>query len=100
MAQKKIRVKVRANLQNVEIIMWEKELSGFWLICDTDTFTTKACGEAFKIQIEILNCNFQKVVYISKCRICGEAFYVGKAKTKCKARFNNYKSAHRSYKEA
>ena len=35
------------------------------LVCDTDTFTTKACGEIFKIQSGILNCNFQKVVYQS-----------------------------------
>ena len=41
-------------------------------ICDTDTFTTKACGETFKIQSGILNCNSQKVVYLFKCRICGE----------------------------
>ena len=40
-------------------------------ICDTDTFTTKACGETFKIQSGILNCNSQKVVYLLKCRICG-----------------------------
>ena len=28
-----------------------------------------------------------------------EALYVGKAKTKFRARFNNYKSAHRSYRK-
>ena len=28
----------------------------------------------------ILNCNSQKVVYLLKCRICGEAPYVGKEK--------------------
>ena len=50
----------------------------------------------FKTQSRILNCNSQKVVYLLKCRICGEAPYVGKAKTKLTARFNNYKSAHRS----
>ena len=68
-------------------------------ICDTDTFSTKACGETFKIQSGVLNCNSQKVVYLLKCRICGEAPYVGKAKTKFRARFNNYKSAHRSYRK-
>ena len=30
---------------------------------------------------------------------CREAPYVGKAKTKFRARFNNYKSAHRSYRK-
>ena len=68
-------------------------------ICDTDTFTTKACRKTFKIQSGILNCNSQKVVYLLKCRICGEAPYVGKAKTKFRARFNNYKSARRSYRK-
>ena len=34
-----------------------------------------------------------------QCRVCGEDPYVGKAKTKFRARFNNYKSAHRSYRE-
>ena len=31
--------------------------------------------------------------------MCGEAPYVGKAKTKFRARFNNYKSTHRSYRK-
>ena len=56
----------------------------------TDTFTSKACGETFKIQSGILNCNSQ-VVHLLKCRICGEAPYVGNAKTKFRARFNNSK---------
>ena len=79
--------------------MWERELSVYDFICDTDTFTTKACGETFKIQSGILNCNSQKVVYLLKCRICSEAPYVGKAKTKFISRFNNYKSAHRFYRK-
>ena len=33
------------------------------------------------------------MLYLLKCRICGEAPYVGKAKTKFRARFNNYESA-------
>ena len=68
-------------------------------ICNTDTFSTKSCSETFKIQSRVLNCNSQKVVFLLKCIICGEAPYVGKAKTKFKARFNNYKSTHRSYKK-
>ena len=47
----------------------------------------------------MLNCNYQKVVYLLKCRICGKVYYVGKAKTKFRERFNNYKSAHRSYRK-
>ena len=95
---------VRAKLSNVEIT-GRSESCGKGncqvcdFICDTDTFSTKACGETFKIQSGILNCNSQKVVYLLKCRICGEAPYVGKAKTKFRARFNNYKSAHRSYRK-
>ena len=68
--------------------------------CDnTVTFSTKTCGDTFKIQSVFLNCNSQKVVYLLKCRLCGEAPHVGKAKTRFRARFNNYKSAHRSYKK-
>ena len=46
-----------------------------------------------------VNCNSQEVVYFLKCRICGEAPYVGKAKTKIRARFNDYKSAHGYYRK-
>ena len=41
--------------------------------------------------------NSQKIAYLLKCRICGETPYVGKAKTKFRARFCNYKNAHRSH---
>ena len=51
-------------------------------LCDTDGFSTKICREKLKIQSGILNCNSQKVVYLLKCRICGEVPYIGKAKTK------------------
>ena len=79
--------------------MWEKTRQFSDFICDKDTFSTKACGETFKIQSGILNCNSQKVVYLLKCRICGEGPYIGNTKTNFRARFNNYKSAHRSYRE-
>ena len=81
---------IRAKLPNVEII----ERSGSCregncqvcdFICNTDTFTAKACGKTFKIQSGILNCNSQKVLYLLKCRICGKAPYVGKAKMKFRA---------------
>ena len=87
---------VRAKLSNVEIIgrlescgKGNCQVCDF--ICDTDTFTSKPCGETFKIQSGILNWNFQMVVYLLKCRLCGEV------KTKFRARFNNCKSARRSY---
>ena len=57
-----------------------------YLVCNsirtTTTFTTEACGEVFKIQSGPLNCNSEKVLYLLKCKVCGEAPYVGKAKTK------------------
>ena len=76
---------VRAKLPNVEIT-WRSESCGkrncqvCEFICDTDAFSTKACGETFKIQSGVLNCNSPKVVYLLKCRICGDALYVGKRK--------------------
>ena len=66
------------------------------LVCNsirtTTTFTTEACREIFKIQSGPLNCNSEKVLYLLKCKVCGEAPYVGKAKTRFRYRFNNYKS--------
>ena len=70
-------------------------------VCDhiitTNTFTTKACGEVFKIQSGPLNCNSEKVLYLLRCKICDDTPYVGKAKTKFCLRFNNYKSKHWSF---
>ena len=54
----------------------------FDFICVTDTFSLRAQCETFKIQSGTLNCNSQKVVYLLKFRICGEAPYVAKTKTK------------------
>ena len=72
-------------------------------VCDhiitTNTFTTKACGEVFKIQSGPLNCNSEKVLYLLRCKICDDTPYVGKAKTKFRLRFNNYKSKHRSFRK-
>ena len=92
---------VRAELPNVEIT-GRSESCGKGncqvcdFICNTGTFSTKACGETFEIQSGILNCNSQKIL---KCRICVGASYVGNAKTKLRARFDNYKSAGRSYRK-
>ena len=79
--------------------MWEKTC----LVCDsiniTTTFTTEACQETFKIQKGLLNCDSEKVLYLLKCNVCGEVPYVGKAKTKFRYRFNNYKSKHRAFRK-
>ena len=73
------------------------------LVCNsirtTTTFTMEACSETFKIQSGTLNCNLEKVLYLLKCKVCGEAPYVGKAKTKFRYRFNNYKSKHRAFRK-
>ena len=51
---------VKVKLPNVEITgrsereLWEGNCQVCGFICDTDTFSSKACGEAFKIQIGIL----------------------------------------------
>ena len=50
-------------------------------VCDhiitTNTFTTKACGEVFKIQSGLLNCNSEKVLYLLRCKICDNTPHVG-----------------------
>ena len=76
---------------------------GTYQVCDhiitTNTFTTKACEEVFKIQSGPLNCNSEKILYLLRCKICDGTPYVGKAKTKFRLRFNNYKSKHRSFRK-
>ena len=71
----------------------------FVTVCDFCDDTVTFSGDTFKIQSVFLNCNSQKVVYLLKCRLCGEAPHVRKAKTRFRARFNNYKSAQMSYKK-
>ena len=65
-------------------------------VCDhiitTNTFTTKASGEEFKIQSG-------PVLYLLRCKIYDDTPYVGKAKKKFRFWFNNYKSKHRSFRK-
>ena len=80
--------------------MWEKTC----LVCDSIstamTFTTEACQKTFKIQSGPLTCYSEKVLYLLKCKVCGETPYVGKAKTKFRYyKFNNYKSKHRAFRK-
>ena len=74
-----------------------------YLVCisirTTTTFTTEACWEIFKIQSGPLNCNLEKVLYLVKCKVCGEAPYLGKDKTKFRYSLNNYKSKHRAFRK-
>ena len=74
-----------------------------YLICDSistaTTLTTEACRRAFKVQSGPLTCDSEKVLYLLKCKVCGEVPYVGKAKTKFRYRFNNYKSKHRAFRK-
>ena len=80
--------------------MWEKETC---LVCDSistaTTVTTEACQEAFKIQSGPSTCDSEKVLYLLKCKVCGEVPYVGKAKTKFCYWFNNYKSKDRAFRK-
>ena len=73
------------------------------LVCSSistaTTFATEACQEAFKIQSVPLTCNSEKVLYLLKCKICGEVPYLGKAKIKFRYKFNNCKSKHRAFRK-
>ena len=87
--------------------IWSQNLSTLKCIQDqlsshsstATTFTTEACQETFKIQSGPLTCDSEKVLYLLKCKVCGEVPYVGKAKTKFRYRFNNYKSKHRAFRK-
>ena len=68
-------------------------------ITTTNTFTTKAYGEVFKIQSGPLNCDSKKVLYLLRYKIYDDTPYAGKAKTEFHLRFNNYKSKHRFFRK-
>ena len=70
----------------------EKTCSVCNSIRTTTTFTTEAYGETFKIQSGPLNFNSKKVLDLLKCKVWGEAPYVGKSKTKFQYMFDYYKS--------
>ena len=95
---------VRAALPKTKIT-WRYEPCGkkTCLVCNSirtnTTFTIEACKETFKIQSGPLNCTSEKVLYLLKCKVYGEAPYVEKAKTKFRYIFNNYKSKHRGFKK-
>ena len=65
-------------------------------VCETDTFVKRGCDRIFTIRSGNLNCNSKNIVYLAECKTCGMQ-YVGSTSTKFRARFNNYKSAHRKY---
>ena len=64
-----------------------------------NTFTTKAYGEVFKIQRWHLYCNSEKVLYLLRCKTCGNTPYVGKSKTNFYLPFNIYKSKHQCFRK-
>ena len=91
---------VRAKLPNVKIIGRSKSCRKgkpqvFDFLCDTNTFFAKAWDEKFRIQEGTLNCKSHSFVYLLKCRICGEAPYVGNTKTNLEQDLTS-KSEHRS----
>ena len=65
------------------------------LVCNSigaiTSYTMEACEETFEIQCGPLNCNSVKVLYHLICKVCGEAPYVGRVKTKFRYRFSNHK---------
>ena len=56
------------------------------LVCDSistaTAFTILKAVAVLKIQSGLLTCDSEKVLYLLKCKICGEVTYVGKARTK------------------
>ena len=56
-------------------------------------------GKYLKFKVGPLTVNSEKVAYLLRCKICDDIPYVGKAKTKFRVRFNNYKSKHRPFRK-
>ena len=59
----------------------------------------KPCGKKTCLICDSVSTATTKVLYLLKCKICGKVLYVGKAKTKFRYRFDNYKSKHRAFRK-
>ena len=92
---------MRATLPKIDSVEGSQPCGkGTWQLCDNiiriNTFP-KVCEELLKIQSGPLDCNLENVFLPSKGKVCDDAPYVGKAKTKFHLRLDNYKSKHRSF---
>ena len=67
------------------------------IIVKTDSFKSFSSNKTYKIQPENLNCDSKNVVYLISCKTCQKQ-YVGSTE-EFRARFNNYKCAHRNFKK-
>ena len=68
-------------------------------VSTTTTVTKKACQETYIIQKGSFNCDSEKMLYLLKCKVCGEVPCTGKAKSKFLYRFNNYKGKRRAFRK-
>ena len=62
----------------------------------TKTFTSFSAKRTYSIRLPNLNCSSECVVYLVSCKTCQKQ-YTGSTETAFRLRFNNYKSAHRSF---
>ena len=67
--------------------------------CGKKTCLTQLNKNYYKFYSGNLRSNSEKVLDILKCKLRGEAPYVGKAKIKFQYRFNNYRSKHRALRK-
>ena len=79
--------------------MWKGTCQAYDYVIRTNTFTTKPCGEVFKIESGLINCNSEKVLHLLRWKIYEDTPYIGKAKTKFRLRFSNYKSKQRFFRK-
>ena len=64
-------------------------------ISETNSFTSNATGETYKINHK-LTCDDNCLIYLSSCRCCGKR-YVRETSGSFRSRWNNYKDNHRKH---
>ena len=60
--------------------MWEENL--FNVYSGTKFYNGCLGGQNFENSKCPINCDWKKILYLLKCKVCGKTKYVGKAKTK------------------
>ena len=74
----------------------KKRCQGCLNIESTKSFANRDGSRAYEIRKGPLTCDTPCVVYLLQCRTC-RIQYVGSTETRFRLRYNNYKSAHRSF---
>ena len=73
-------ISVWRSFHQIQMLFFKTTSANSCFVCDsrstTTIFATEACQEIFNIQKGLLNIDSEKLLYLIKCKVCGEVPYV------------------------